>query len=636
MKTHIFLFVSLSFFLFFSCNNKEKSVVKSCSAFDLRGFLPISNQDLFKADSGKTIQLDYKDAYLQGFRIPSFFQTKEGKFTFHFQIRNTSGVKQSFHYKIYYQNESYKFPETDPLSEENFYGSWEASGNTFAETEMLEPNSNFHDVSGSFCIQGNPRDEKQFFHEDRNERWKRNPRTGNYSFLLVVTTKSTLEDIPECIRDVRKKRGGNYVNPYLYFLFDDGARLANTVVWKSDEMLNVVAKPDLGSGIYINPYFLKSDYSKEFYSNACGEDEHLLKQAAFEQFIHYVDSSTRFFNVPVIEDVINGKFSKMDYNWNNAFYKKEELIGVIPATSDRPCETVISDQENKKIIIHNPKSEFGKWQKQNVGVISRHGFSFGKYTVKAKLTELLNKNNVWCGITNAIWLIAQGSADGGLWNMRRNCNREGYMATYWGGYEDKRIPYTNYSEIDFEILKTVPYCPSYQYPPMYQLPGDDASSIASWNIPQPDETLPYDDKIAVACTNWDMACPEPKNYGWGCNDIVYKNQIFSMHRWEKKYRAVTEKSMENDDELFGRDYYYFQIEWKPDEIIWRIGPEKNKLRVAGYMNSTVTSIPNNQMLLIISQEYHNTKWWPGSPYQQDNIPFLKSDLKGEIFEITIE
>ena len=75
----------------------------------------------------------------------------------------------------------------------------------------------------------------------------------------------------------------------------------------------------------------------------------------------------------------------MDYNWNNAFYKKEELIGVIPATSDRPCETVISDQENKKIIIHNPKSEFGKWQKQNVGVISRHGFSFGKYTVKAKV-----------------------------------------------------------------------------------------------------------------------------------------------------------------------------------------------------------------------------------------------------------
>jgi hypothetical protein len=60
------------------------------------------------------------------------------------------------------------------------------------------------------------------------------------------------------------------------------------------------------------------------------------------------------------------------------------------------------------------------------------------------------------------------------------------------------------------------------------------------------------------------------------------------------------------------------------------------MRVVGYMDENVTSIPNNQMLLIVTQEYHNTKWWIGSAYSQDNIPFPKVDYEGEIYELTIE
>jgi hypothetical protein len=54
------------------------------------------------------------------------------------------------------------------------------------------------------------------------------------------------------------------------------------------------------------------------------------------------------------------------------------------------------------------------------------------------------------------------------------------------------------------------------------------------------------------------------------------------------------------------------------------------------VNSTITSIPDNQMLLIVTQEFHNTKWWIGSPYAQENIPFPKNDIEGKIFEVTIE
>ena len=60
------------------------------------------------------------------------------------------------------------------------------------------------------------------------------------------------------------------------------------------------------------------------------------------------------------------------------------------------------------------------------------------------------------------------------------------------------------------------------------------------------------------------------------------------------------------------------------------------MRVVGYMNNEVTSIPNNQMLLIVTQEYHNTTWWPGAPYAQDNLPFPLNDIPGEIYELVVE
>lgn len=193
-----------------------------------------------------------------------------------------------------------------------------------------------------------------------------------------------------------------------------------------------------------------------------------------------------------------------------------------------------------------------------------------------------------------------------------------------------------YSEIDFEILKTVPYCPSYLLPPAYNNGIDDQNHLENWNVPFPEEILADDDKIEVCCTNWDLACWEPRDFSDGCRTISYKGQTFWAHRWDKTYRAITEKTPESDDELFGSPWYYFQIDWEPTEIIWRIGPSKDKLRVVGYVNYTNTSIPNNQMLMIITQEFHNTRWWVGSTYQQDNIPFPKNDIVGEIYEMTIE
>ncbi|MBK7667693.1 MAG: hypothetical protein IPJ32_10340 [Sphingobacteriaceae bacterium] len=74
----------------------------------------------------------------------------------------------------------------------------------------------------------------------------------------------------------------------------------------------------------------------------------------------------------------------------------------------------------------------------------------------------------------------------------------------------------------------------------------------------------------------------------------------------------------------------------PEKIIWKIGPEKDKLRVICVMDKNISSIPNNQMMLMFTQEWHNEEWWPTAPYKQNFIPFPKKDIIGEILEIEIE
>jgi len=632
------------------CGQSSTSQEVVTGQFIIRDFNPLCNwhYDLSGAETRKTttdkaICLDYTGAREKGFIIPTVRQTEDGFFHMEFSIKNTGKTPEKFMYKIYYQNESYKFPErngTDSTRQhenawENFYGSWEEVEQTFLETEIIPCDDAFHRITGAFRIVGNPRDEHRYYLNGRNDRWKRNPRVGNYSFLLIVTTPDNLRQkkIPEYIQNIGLRYNGTFISPYFFFLWGEGSKLKNTLVQQFPAYLKVIANPDPGKGIYINPNNFPKEIAGQYATPLCGQDSALYRTACFEQFIHYVDPSTKMNTIPVIADVLADNYSKMDYNWNRRFYRKEELIAITATTAPRPCETVISDSINHKITIRNPKAEFGRWQKQNVGVITRHGMTYGKWTVKCKLTRLLNKNNMWNGITNAIWLITM---DQGEWNYRRDCSNGGYMANYYGGQQDQRVKNVGYSEIDFEILKTVPYCPSWILPPAYSHGMDDQYHIENWNVPFPEEVINSDDKIIVACTNWDMACWQPVDFHEGCWPIHYEGRTYWAHRWDKNYRALTEKAEERDEELFGSPFYYFQIEWRPEEIIWRIGPAREKLRVVGYINDKVSAIPNNQMLMIITQEFHNTKWWIGSPYSQDNIPFPKNDILGEIYELTIE
>ncbi len=628
-----------------SCNQPVKvDSKKICNtdSFTLQNFIPITNLKHGK-DIAIKLPFDYTDAINNGFIIPSIRQVAEGKFLFSFEIKNKGEKSNSFKYKIYYQNESYKFFEiengtkTENLdASENFYGSWEDRSVEFKSTPLIPADGEFHLIIDSVRIVGNPRNEVRYFTNGINTRWKRNPRVGSYSFLLAVSSNENLSNgkIPKTISDIGSTKNGEFKNPYFFYLYGGGVKVKDLGFLKSDSSLKVYANPDLGAGVFVNPQNFKKELYSNYFTKNCGQDTAVYNIAAFEQFINYVDTSMRFDNIPVVRDVTGDDYTKTDYNWDRAFYNRNELISTLPGVAQYPCETVYSDPVSHKIVVHNPGTKEGIWRKESVGIRTRNGLTYGKYRIKCKMAPQLNKNNIWNGLTNAIWLLNQQY--GGNWNYRRACKKKGYMATYWGGENDKRVPFTDYSEIDFEMIKTYPYCPSDLYPPVIKTPVWDQYNRAKWNVNSPEEIEQYNDKITVTCTNWDMACWDPVNFNTGCNEIEYQNSKFSCHRWTDTYRALSERKYELNNELFGGAYYYFEIDWRPDEIIWSIGLSPDKMRIVGYISEKYSAIPNNQMTMIITQEYHNTKWWPGSPFIQENIPFPSKDLVGEIYELVIE
>lgn len=628
------------------------------------------------------ISVDYNQAINTGFIIPSTSQTESGFFEFNFKIVNNSAEATKYYYKIYYQNESYKLNEVNedgtfnPLCEENFYGSYEDVNIGFKATKKLELNEMIT-ISDSIKIVGNPRNEEKFFGnpiryfrtipeeeleikmeqirnspdwfksiikkaEDKgvsvedqlladaeyiinydlrqgkdNNRWKRNPRMGNYNFLFVIVPEKSLHQIPDYIKNISLQSENHFVNPYYYFKYGEGNNLENIVLKKLANDLTVKAKLPIANGVWVaSKNNMGQSFDTSYFAPKVNNSKKIYTEAPFRVYGNYRPHDDSIYNVPVTADFFGKGYTKEEYE-KNAAIPKEERKPIIFTNTKTPGKNIKVDTTNNLIRISNPGCTLDDPKKENVGIISQHGLTYGKFTVKVKLTQQLTEDNVWNGITDAIWLITESLEP---YNARRVCNKEGFMPYYGAGEGIDRVPQISYTEIDFEIVKAAETWPHFSYSDGKERP-EPASNV---------------DKVMVTCTNWDMACKQPKNFGTGVQEIDYLNHTFYSHRWDEWYNATTQKTPVSDDELFKSDYYYFQIDWKPTEIIWRIGPEKDKLRVVGYINDEYTSIPNNQMLLIFTQEFHYSAWWPKSPFKQEDVPFPAEDMEGVIYEVTVE
>ncbi|MCL2511740.1 MAG: hypothetical protein FWF09_06790 [Bacteroidales bacterium] len=632
-------------------------LMSSCKERSTYPFKIMCNFDL--VSDTLLLNMDMQDVVYKGIEIPSKSQNADG---FEFQFEFSNYKKGNYFYKIYYQNESYKFDESDPLAYENFYGSWE-------DTDIEFKPITSEKVVDYIRIVGNPRNEAIYFgapltdfevtdekisalenamrhtpewfasikekaerqkrtvetqlfldalwmidsrrnEGNENHRWKRNPRTGCYSFLLVICDEVTLSKIPDYIKNIALKNPetNQFVNPYAYFA---AKKERNIIVQKSAQTLRTRAILSPENGIYVDPLSLfdKIEVSKE--NPLCNDTHEQFENALFEQFFHHINKDYLLPNIPVTADVYGDNYTQEEYDANVEKYDNQR-INDHPYISDNPCKTV-SMPDNYIQLVNPGNAGNEKPRKESVGVKTRVGFTYGKYIGKIKFPKILNDHNVSNGLTNAFWLIYDSDK---TWNARRE-SKNGYVHKsyrYESGIEPEKNPTINYAEIDIEIVKASRVWPHQKKNSINERDNSD---------------------VMFCCTNWDMSCADPKNYGTETN-VQYDNQKFYSYRWHKYYNATTIKTPIPNNELFDPEYYYYEIEWKPNEIIWRVGASLDNMKVMGYMNDTFTAIPNNQMRAVVTQEYHYGEWWPPIVWDQKNIPYPKNDIVGKVYEIIIE
>ena len=649
MVKKIFLIVVFAF-AFVSCVNEDAH------------FNPMAN---FPDEDVVVLDMDLKGVVNEGVVIPSVNQAEEGKFVF------TFNAEAGQFYKIFYQNESYKFEDDNPLNSENFYGSWEDVNTGFKKVEEDGL------VTDAFRIVGNPRDEKKYYGSDLtkntfsqkavdkvvtairntpdwlesvrqkavnnnftlerqlyldaiwiindnknkgdvNNRFKRNPRVGEYSFMLVVCDEKSLNDIPDYIKNISlTDENGSYVNPYVYFS-NNKKRNIDVIISPKRLKTRAVITPEYG--VFLDETLIKTDnYSIDNSNPKCSDTEEMYSNALYKQFLSDVSKQYTLRNIPLIKDVVSDDdpYTMKEYEEAKTKYDSSELQYNYPVVTDCLGSTVRLNDDNSISLINPGNDNLENLHKESTGVITRVGFTYGKYRGKIKFPVMLNEENIWNGLTYAFWLIYQ---DNHAWNNRRATT---------GGYIDKNDDTENptrhseyhYSEIDIEIVKASRYWPQSYYP------AEDTRLQT--------ENPQMNNEIMYCCTNWDLATREPAMFASGINKIPYMNKEYEAMRWTDLYKALTTKSPISND-VFKEDYYYYEIEWRPKEIIWRVGPSSDEMVVVGYMNDAYTAIPNNQMLCIVTQEYHYSEWWPPVVFEQGMIPYNKNDIEGRVYEIVIE
>lgn len=626
-------------------------------------FNPMSN---FPDEKIVALDMDLRNVVNEGIVIPSDSQCDEPGFAF------TFNAKKGQYYKIYYQNESYKFGDNDSLSNENFYGSWEDVSVGFKKVEESGM------VTDYLRIVGNPRDEKKYYGADLtknnfnkesvdnvirsikntpewfasvkekainngndldeqlyldaiwiindnknrgnvNNRFKRNPRVGEYSFMLVVCDEDAMNQIPDYIQNISlTDENGAYVNPYSYFS-ENKNKNVNVIV--SDKRLKTRAVITPEYGVFLDETQIKTnDYTVDNSNPRCSDSEEMYSNALYKQFLSHVSQQYTLRNIPLIKDVVSDEdpYTMKEYEEARSKYDSAQLQYNYPFVTDCLGSTVKLNDDNSISLINPGNDDLNDLQKESTGIMTRVGFTYGKFRGKIKFPVMLNEENIWNGLTYAFWLIYQ---DEHPWNNRRT-------STAGGGYVDKNDDSENpvrrhdyhYSEIDIEIVKASRYWPDFYY--------TENENIATENPMNNNE-------IMYCCTNWDLATREPVKFASGINKIPYKSNTYEAMRWYDLYKALTIKSPISN-EFFKEDYYYYEIEWRPNEIIWRVGPSEDKMQVVGYMNDEYTAIPNNQMLCIVTQEYHYSEWWPPIVFEQGLIPYNKSDIEGRVYEIVVE
>jgi hypothetical protein len=622
------------------------------------------------------MEMDLSQGPFHGITLPSDSASElRDYFHFNFEVRNVEENKRFF-YKLYYRNISYKHSdlrddEFNLKSSENFFGSWSGIDvPNYKLTDIVESKTSIT-IHDSIKIMGNPFNDERFFgpnpksnkisnadvekmesyirslptwlqsieektqdtknslekqirldaiwtlrnsqsKDTANLRFRNNPRVGLYEFMLVVGSESVLESLPEFALNhtLIDPEYGVRSNPF--YFFTEAQKKYDIVVKTANQHLRTFAilKPDYGL------YYDKLDFEIPYTGEDCQNDLTAFEKAHFIQYLNSPVMDSSLNNIDQMLDVVN-KMSLDQFNgWAKNSNRNDNSFVTVP---NKPCENAAYNSEENALLVINPGNSEKPFRKENGGIEGRFGFTFGKFKALIDFPEILSDEHVWNGVTCAFWLKFLSLDE---WNNRDVCEAgEGYVLEYLEKNNTEREARAAYSEIDIEIVKASNYWPPLSY--------NGYADTVEFDNPSSNHDL------IISCTNWDLACKDPSQFGVGAKSFNAGENTYFMHRWGDWYKALTSKNAYPHDKTVGQPLWY-EIDWGPTSITWRIGKSREEMEQICYMDSSITKIPNNAMNPVVSQEFHYGHWWPTSPFQQGDIPYPEKDIVGKVIEIRIE
>lgn len=452
-------------------------------------------------------------------------------------LTNSSLFPKTFYVRLFYQNTSYWNRTDDGLefyNEEyrnNYYGVSEVHKVTIPAKEKLK-------VELAYTIGMDPK------HENPGRPWKDPARPGNYEFMVLALTDNKNPLMLDTINLVK-------TNPFAEV--------------KKDELKNKGQKYR-NNFAYVSPKHFKFIFLEEFFDGTNALDKNHL----------YVPLNGWQKNLC---DTCNGWYRNViSENWNteeffNGYIKKAYFVKA--HYGQREDNYTI---DSNGITLTSPRSTRGNYQKTWGEVVMQPSFKYGHLTVRAKFSDMLNKQGTPNGQVHNLWLY------------QRFLEPVDANDPYPDIVDGSGIkPY----EIDFEIWSASSYNENTIW---------NRKAFINYSI------------VDYMRGPWVKVKPgEEKTIG-----------NYKIERFNKRQANVIGDEM---DEHFFDSWHTYELYWYPDSVRYLLdGTEK------AVINTDAARIPDKQMFLWIGTPMYQD----GTYYTQSFVPFLKRDKKSYIDYIRIE
>lgn len=500
----------------------------------------------------------------------------------------------------------------------------------------------------------------------------RNPQVGEYSFMLMAST--VVSEVPDHIIDISKKTITcsipGFENPFAYFdPAGAGAVLPNTKILEAENTLKMYIEPllssvqkfdngDLTTNIITNRGdVLHTDGANgEANISPCSEFMAYPYKDKFTGYGVWDDKIHDY--VPVLADIVGDNWTQMDYTWHRNFVDRstdpdfKETIRAINDYRHVDGATPVPSGGNGELHLTIPghtwddltdEDEMVKYTsptgsvenlpvRESPTVTLRYPLTYGKYRAKIEFPEILSDNDVFNGITCAFWFFGGGG---------RRCDNdvhefdiELYPAappntndpTGWFTYGPPRIPNSNHPQLP-DQYDHLDWSPNVSYAnqdirvdiSMFDYRNFESNCNCVHQVPNPID--PVGGIPAGVIPPMTVQTSNGQNFdSWRNPNPAEPGRI-----------AIKQASRMNHDDMFGKDFWY-EIEWTPTEVFYRIGPTENNMQLVGYMDGTQVKLPEAAEDLIINIEFLGN----ADTYATDDIPFNSEPITAKIKKVIIE